>query len=177
PFDGFFVPLCVEIQVAELDARRRVGRLAFRNRLKRPHLGIVEYGGPRGRLTRGCRGRGWRSGVTHARLLAADNPPGQQPESNPRDSEGDGVRFHRQITIIADHWSGARRTQDAQVLADHVSEAEKQRAGDDGVSNRYFGQMGQLSKEHQVVEVEVVPGVHTETKRSSELSRPDVLLE
>ena len=100
PLDRVVVALGVEVEVAELDARRGVRWLALGDRLERVHLRLVEDGGTR---RAGCRRRrrgrlllhrrrrnGWRAPACCDPMIQ----PAMQPEHDSGDAERDRVRFH-----------------------------------------------------------------------------------
>src|SRR5688572_14317508 len=69
------------------------------------------------------------------------------------------------------------RPEDVQVLADAAVEPHKHRAADQGVPDRHLLEVGQRSKQDQVVQVQIVTGVDAQAERVCELSGGDILTE
>src|SRR5438445_3413575 len=101
PGDRLVVPLCVEVQVAELHARSGVGRLTFGHRLECPDLRLVQDRGRRGGCLLGLARRLGRPGRrAQCRLLASDDPSGDQSEQQTSDAERDRLWLHGEVMII-----------------------------------------------------------------------------
>src|SRR5690348_8302551 len=60
--------------------------------------------------------------------------------------------------------------QDIEILPDTLRQPDEQRMTDERVTNRHFGQMREPPEHHQVLEIEIVPGVHREAHRVRRLS-------
>src|SRR5437762_13913976 len=68
----------------------------------------------------------------------------------------------------------ALHRQHVKIFAHTLRQADEDRIADEGVADRDFVEMRQPAEQHEVVEIEVVPGVHAEAKRMRELRRARV---
>src|SRR6266850_1882435 len=57
------------------------------------------------------------------------------------------------------------QSEHVEVFADALGEADKQRVADQRVADRDFVEVRQPAEHHEVVEIEIVPGVHAEAER------------
>src|SRR5690606_32115951 len=73
--------------------------------------------------------------------------------------------------------SSVRGGEDLEVFADDLLEAHEERPGDEGVADGDFVEVGELAEEWEVVEIEVVAGVHAEAAGVRDAGRLGVDLE